>query len=212
MGGSEIRRRFPLLNVLPLVRFTQGVVIARSTKQNFCRQTGLNDIEERMSKLQTAAIALESSERAGPAELEKRYGEASRGPQHLAGPPKKRTGYYSNQKNSSMRVCSKRLQPLRGQRCAKTADGTKIIQKKCKYSLAPAKSCDRLASIATLSFEISGCAGRFHGNAEILTREDSNHGPDYPHRHLADHLRQHVFLRRQDVVAAYRRLRCRGRH
>jgi len=59
-----------------------------------------------MSKLQKAIIALESSERAGPAELEKRCGDASRGPQHFAGPPKKRTGYYSNQKNSSMRVCN----------------------------------------------------------------------------------------------------------
>jgi hypothetical protein len=109
-----MRRQFSLLKVKPQSPFIHGVVIARSTKRNFCRQTGLNDIEERMSKLQTAAMALESSERAGPAELEKRYGEASRGPQHFAGPPKKRTGYYSNQKNSSMRVCSKKFAVSRG--------------------------------------------------------------------------------------------------
>src|SRR6266851_9104598 len=44
-------------------------------------------------------------ERPGPAGLEKFDTKPSRGPQHFTGPPKNRNGYYSKQKNSSMRLC-----------------------------------------------------------------------------------------------------------
>src|SRR6266705_3623703 len=64
---------------------------------------------------QTTERGRDHCERPGPVGFEKFDTNTSRGPQHFAGPPQRRNGYYSKQKNSSMRLCGvvqKRLRAL----------------------------------------------------------------------------------------------------
>src|SRR5205823_2889535 len=64
---------------------------------------------------QTTERVRDHCERPGPVGFEKFDTNTSRGPQHFAGPPQRRNGYYSKQKISSMRLCGvvqKRLRAL----------------------------------------------------------------------------------------------------
>src|SRR6266849_4533342 len=119
---------------------------------------------------------------------------------------RKRNGYYSKQKFSSMRVCEevKKFDEFAAWDCNQE-------KKKCKKPLAPGKTCDRLAPICIPHFlflESWGVA--FVGKAEEFTLEVSRNGPRSTDRDLADHLRQHLFFRSEDVVVASRGF-CRGR-
>src|ERR1700680_2431142 len=82
-----------------------------------------------------------------------------------------------------------------------------------KNALALRKSYGRLAPFAAFASLRSRFARAVSmGTPRFLTREVSVHGPRTAHRHLADHVRQHLFFYREDLVAAHGRLRGRRGH
>jgi hypothetical protein len=94
--------------------------------------------EGKISEGQIAGEALDAAERIGPAELEKGFGETSRGPWHYRGPPRKRTDVTQNVKTRQC-LCDGDFDFLKF--------GTGHTEES-KNALAHAVSCGRLASFA----------------------------------------------------------------
>src|SRR6266446_4724970 len=112
--------------------------------------------------------------------------------------PQKRNGYYSKQKFSSMRLCGdagKRFRAISG----KEPLGRKIIDARtCLRSEKAVIYSPRFHPPLLRARRIR--AGPQWGRPRIQLGGVVLHGPHTSGRHLADHLRQHVFFHRQDVV------------
>jgi|GraSoi2013_100cm_1033763.scaffolds.fasta_scaffold804806_1 hypothetical protein len=67
-------------------------------RKKFRDGKNLEVCEGKISEGQIEREALDAQERIGPAELEKSFGETSRGPWHYRGPPRKRTDVTQNVK------------------------------------------------------------------------------------------------------------------
>jgi hypothetical protein len=108
--------------------------------------------EGKISEGQIEREALDAQERIGPAELEKSFGETSRGPWHYRGPPRKRTDVTQNVKTRQCLCeddfdCAQDGYVVERPRDRKSGGKTAALQKK-KNALAQGVSCGRLASIA----------------------------------------------------------------